>query len=695
MFPARFTTTLLLLSLVAPLIAPLPLRAAEIPARDRRDTEVRHVDAHYTMPRYETPQAWKERAGFLKKQILFSAGLWPMPERTPLNPQVFGKVVHEDYSIEKVILETYPGFYLGGNLYRPVGKPGPHPGVVSPHGHWRYGRLEHSDIVSVPGRAIGLARRGFVVFSYDMVGYGDTMQFGHDLQTQPEQLWSIGLLGLQLWDSIRSLDFLTSLSDVDPSRLGATGASGGATQTLLLSAVDERIKFSAPVNMISSIMQGGSACENTANLRIDTNNMEIGSLMAPRPMLMVSATGDWTTNTPQVEFPAVQSIYRLLDAESQLEGVHIDGPHNYNRQSREAVYSFFGRKILQYGDGKGFEEAPFSVEMPSQMLAFWGRPLPANAVTRQALTARMEQQAEDQIRKLHPRDGSSLAEAQDFFREALTLSTLVSIPAAEQILSEKTDELNYRQAGEGELLVIGREGKGDRVPAVLLLPRKPDPAAVPVLIVHPEGTAWVLSAEESGGSLVQEMLARGVPMMGIDAFQTGRAKSSRDVAGAGRYAERFFTTYNRTDAANRIQDILTAIAYLRGRLNTAEIKVVGLGEAGVWSLFARALAGGPIHLAADMAQFETDSDAAYLDRFFIPGLRKAGDFRAALTLLPSLPPESTAKTLLYNTSGSFPSDWAQASFQAAGAGEQLDVRPTPVADAELLEWLAPRRARRR
>jgi len=524
MFPARFTTTLLLLSLIAPMLAPLPLPAAEIPARDRRSTEVRHVDAHYTMPRYATPQAWNERAAFLRKQILFSAGLWPMPQRTPLNPQVFGKVVHQDYSIEKVIIETHPGFYLSGNLYRPVGTPGPHPGVLSPHGHWRYGRLEHSEAISVPGRAISLARLGFVVFSYDMVGFGDTVQIGHELQTKSEELWSIGLLGLQLWNSIRAVDFVTSLSDVDASRLAATGASGGASQTLLLAAVDERIGFSAPVNMISSVMQGGSVCENAANLRIDTNNMEIAALMAPRPMLMVSATGDWTKNTPAEEFPAVQSIYRLLGAEGSIEGVHIDAPHNYNRQSREAVYSFFGRKILQHAGSSGFAEERFTVEMPSQMLAFWGKPLPPNAVTRQGLTARMQQQAEEQIRKLRPHDAASLAEAQEFFREALKLSTLASLPAPEEVLSEKTDELRYGQTGEGEVLVIGRDGKGDRVPAVILLPRKADPAMAPVLLVHPEGTAWVMSAAESSGSLVQQLLARGVP--GIHFYTLNRSRGA-------------------------------------------------------------------------------------------------------------------------------------------------------------------------
>ena len=108
-----------------------------------------------------------------------------------------------------------PGFYLGGNLYRPLGRTGPFPGIVSPHGHWAYGRLENSNVASVPGRCINLARQGYVVFSYDMVGYDDTMQMPHVATGKREQLWGFGLLGMQLWDSIRAVDFLESLPDVD------------------------------------------------------------------------------------------------------------------------------------------------------------------------------------------------------------------------------------------------------------------------------------------------------------------------------------------------------------------------------------------------------------------------------------------------------------------------------------------------
>ena len=188
----------------------------------------------------------------------------PMLPKNDLHPQIFGKIENRTYSIEKVLIETLPGYYLGGNLYRPMKAPpaGGFPAVVSPHGHWTYGRLEHSVTASVPARCINLAQQGYVVFAYDMVGYNDTIQTPHDFGGPREQLWDLGPLRLQLWNSIRAVDFVQSLPGVNPARIGATGASGGATQTLLLAAVDDRIQFSAPVNMVSAIMQGGGFCEN-------------------------------------------------------------------------------------------------------------------------------------------------------------------------------------------------------------------------------------------------------------------------------------------------------------------------------------------------------------------------------------------------------------------------------------------------
>ena len=169
--------------------------------------------------------------------MLASAGLLPLPDKTPLRPSVFGEVTRDGYRVAKVYFESLPGFFVTGNLYRPIGD-GPFPAVLSPHGHWTYGRLENTALTSGPGRAIGLARQGFVVFSYDMVGYNDSQQLPHTFGGRRESLWGLSLAGLQLWNSIRALDFLETLPDVRRDALAATGESGGGTQTFLLAAVD-------------------------------------------------------------------------------------------------------------------------------------------------------------------------------------------------------------------------------------------------------------------------------------------------------------------------------------------------------------------------------------------------------------------------------------------------------------------------
>ncbi len=652
---------------VTALVCLVATAPAQIPEQDARNTVIRHTDMHYELPAYQSIAEWLARAVFLRKQILSAAGLLPMPDAGPLKVEVFGRVEREGYTVEKVLLETYPGFYLGGNLYRPR-LAGKHPGVASPHGHWNYGRLENSERGSIPARGISLARQGHVVFTYDMVGYNDTMQAPHAWIGGPrEALWSISLLGLQLYNSIRAVDFLLSLPDVDANRIAATGASGGGTQTFLLTAVDDRVKIAAPVNMISFIMQGGSVCENAPNLRVGTHNVEIGALMAPRPLLMVSATGDWTRNSIQEEFPAIQSIYRLLRAEDRVEHVQIDAPHNYNKDSREAVYRFFGTRLNMPGP---HAEKSYHVEQLGDMLSLYGRQPPPGAVTLPQLTANLMADARRGIEGLRPRDAASLEKARAAFRERLSFSVLASQPAAGDLIEEKNAAL-----ASGEMLLLGRRNKGDRIAAAWLEPRRQNPAANPTLLVHPEGVAWVLSSSESNDGIVRAVLNRGGTILGIDAFQCGNSRAPRE------RGKRYFTTFNQTDDAHRVQDILTALAYLQKRSGREQVNLVGVGMAGIWCYFGRALAGDGVHLTADLAQFRADTDFEYIDKFFIPGLRKAGDFRAAATLL------GPGRVLLHNAGPEFPRDWVTESLAALGSS--ADIREQPVSGPELLDWIAP------
>jgi dienelactone hydrolase len=563
---------------------------AQIPAQDARNTDLPNTDTHFTPKVYKTLAEWQAHKDRLRTQILSAAGLLPMFPKNDLHPQIFGRIENRDYSIEKVLLETLPGYYLGGNLYRPL-RPAPpegFPAVISPHGHWNYGRLEHTTIASVPARAISLARQGYVIFAYDMVGYNDTIQTPHDFGDKPvEQLWGFGPLGLQLWNSIRAIDFLESLAGVNPHKIGATGASGGATQTLLVSAVDDRIQFSAPANMVSLIMQGGGLCENAPNLRLDTTNVEFAAMMAPRPMLMTAATGDWTRNMLREEYPAVRSIYDLYGKGENVETLLLDAPHNYNQPNREAMYAFFGKHVLGETDAARFKERSIRIEKLQDMLALHNRKLPDNAISYQQLF-------EEWIRlsKEQPENP----------RERLISALAANWPA------------DVRSQIDGERLLLGRSGKGDRIPGIWVKGSSSNP---PVLVVDPGGAEAARKSTE-----VASLLRSGRSVLMIDAFQTGSAQAPRD------RSVKMFLTFNQSDDANRVQDILTALAWL----NTPKTGLIGLGKAAVWCVFAAAVSPQPVDLQADLGGFAgTDED--FLDRFFVPGIQRAGGLAAARRLL--------------------------------------------------------------
>jgi dienelactone hydrolase len=561
---------------------------AQVPAVDARVGDLRHTNYHFQMPEYPTLAAWEARKAQLVRQVLSAAGLLPMPARTPLHPRIFGRIERPEYSVEKVLLETWPGFYLGGNLYRPKGRTGKLPAIVNPHGHWNYGRLEQQPGYSGQALAGTLAMQGHVVFAYDMLGYNDTQQTPHTWGSVRDHLWSFTPLGLQLWNSIRVVDFLSSLTEVDPERIGATGASGGGTQTFLLTAVDARVRFSAPVNMVSAIMQGGCGCENTPGLRIGTNNMEIAAMMAPRPMLLVAATGDWTRNVPHEEFPAIRKIYALYGKPDNIEAQQFNYGHNYNKDSREAVYRFFGKYMLGENDPTKLAEKNPRVEGLHDLLALYGRALPEKAVTFEKLAESWREASRGQV--------AAVSDAQTL-RDNLRVALAAEWPA--KIASDV----------KGETIVLSRASAGDRVTG-LWFPGKGTPA----LVVDPAGSA---AARKS--ARVADLLKSKRPVLLIDAFHAVRTP----IGG-------HFTTFNPTDDACRVQDILTALAWLHATSSTKP-ELVGFDKAAVWSLFAAAVAPIDLKLDADLGSFK-GSDDDFIASFFVPGIQRAGGLDAALKL---------------------------------------------------------------
>ena len=300
--------------------------------------ETHHVCTHFTEREYHDLAAWEEKACRLRRQVALSAGVLSAM-RFQGQHRVYDGYTFEDIIIEKVLLESLPGLFVAGNLYRPA-KPGVYPAILNPHGHWSQGRFTRDDLVDVPMRCIRFAQNGFIALSYDMVGYGDSRQLPHKFQHVHAGV-QFTPLALQVRNSICCVDFLSDHSQVDSAHIGCTGASGGGTQAFLLSAIDERMQACAPVNMVSHKMQGGCLCENAPGLRIQTNNMELAALTAPRPMLLVGCTGDWTNELREVEYPILQRIYALYGACERVSCFYTDAPHNYAEAVREHVLAWF------------------------------------------------------------------------------------------------------------------------------------------------------------------------------------------------------------------------------------------------------------------------------------------------------------------------------------------------------------------
>ncbi len=280
-----------------------------------------------------------------------------------------------------------------------------------------------------------------------------------------------------------------------------------------------------------------------------------------------------------------------------METVQIDAPHNYNKESREAVYRFFGKYILGDGDSSHFVEKNVHVEKLEDMLALHNRRLPANALTREGLF--------DEWRRIAKRQADIADVAA--LRERLTYALAAEWP--EQVLSEI----------QGEQIALGRAGRGDRIPGLWI----PGRGKGAVLVIDPEG-----SAHARQSAAIAKLTAAGESVLMIDAFQTGAAIEPRKAK------PEFFLTFNKSDDANRVQDILTALRFLDSR-GEKPVILAGSGKAAVWTLFAAAVAPMQLKLSADLAGFR-GSDDEFIRDLLVPGIQRAGGLDTALKLTRNL-----------------------------------------------------------
>ena len=327
-------------------------------------------------------ESWEKRKAQLKTEILKALRLSPLPAKTSSKPIITNKRVYDGYSVQNVALEILPGVYTCGSLYMPLKTKGKIPVILNPDGHFGDGRYRSDSQY----RCAMEAKMGAMAFSYDLFAWGESL-----LQFKPEDHRKALAQTIQALNSIRILDWMLSLKNADPKRVAITGASGGGSQTMLITAIDDRIKLSVPVAMMSSYHSGGCPCESGMGVHLcggGTNNVEIASMAAPRPMLVISDGKDWTQQVPTVEFPFVQRTYAFYGANTVAENSHhpTEG-HDYGANKRLAMYNFIAKnfnlnlKAVQDKSGK-IDESKVTIEKYPAMyvLGEKGEKLPSNAI---------------------------------------------------------------------------------------------------------------------------------------------------------------------------------------------------------------------------------------------------------------------------------------------------------------------------
>ncbi len=635
---------------------------------DSRLSPPQNLNGYFPFQPVKSADAWPARQAEIRRRILVSQGLWPLPTKAPLNAVIHGRVERDDYTVDRVFFESIPGHYVTGSLYRSKDQPGPHPAIISPHGHWQDGRFyDHGDQelhkqIAIgaerfdPGgryplqaRAVQLARMGCVVFLYDMTGYADSIQIKHrpdkwDHLDRPTD-WGFmsvqaelrlqNMMGLQTWNSIRALDFILSLDDIDSSRVGVTGASGGGTQSMIISAIDDRITAAMPCVMVSTAMQGGCTCENAPLLRIDQGNIDIAAATAPRP-LGLTAADDWTKELKTKGYPDLQNLYQMLGHPDRLTAAfHTEFTHNYNHVNRTVMYGFFNRHF-----GLGFDEPVLEREykpLTDEEATVWTDEHPAPTgdqvgdAHEVALLQLATQDATEKINELIPRNEEQLTE----YRRVIGGAWKTILGRQLDDVGDVEFELTLKEERDGHLLMTGlinQTSQREQLPVVFLYPLENWNGRA-VLWFTDQGKSGLFKGDNPIDA-VQQLLKSGTAVASADLFGQGEFNADgkppahqqmwyqRDGKSGWQTFAGYTFGYNHPIFVRRAHDVLTMLAFIqRHERQPKAIDLVGIGEAtGPVVAAACSQAGDAVtNTYLDLGDFSFEKLTRSDDPLFVPG----------------------------------------------------------------------------
>ncbi|HXE51691.1 MAG TPA: hypothetical protein VN541_01705, partial [Tepidisphaeraceae bacterium] len=473
----------------------------------------------------------------------------------------------------------------------------------------------------------------------------------------------------------RALDFVSSLPNVDPSRIAVTGASGGGTQTFILFNVDPRPAIAFPAVMVGEEMQGGCVCENAPLLRIGTDNCELAATFAPKPLGM-SAANDWTRAMETDTYPKIQTIYGFFSAKKNVLGKHFSFEHNYNQVSREMMYNWFNDH-LKLGWPKPVKEKPFEPVAPRDLSVYDDQhPRPADTADATTLRKYMTAASDRQLEELWK---SNPDEYRQTVREALKAMVHDQIPAAGEVVVSRTSGPQTMDGITIETGALSRRGADEAVPYVSLVPT--DWNGKVVIWVSPEGKSELFGADGKPNQSVQNLLRQKTAVVSADLYLTGEyvSHSQPRRTDNGKYEGQnyagFYYGYNRGTLANRVHDLLSLISLVRQWAGTQSVDLVATGKTATAALLARGLAGDAIHRGAiDLGGFDFDQVTDPLDPMMLPGALKYGDVCGFIPLCDA------GQTLVSGVAKSAASD------RTLGL-KSVTVRNESAQPAELLNWL--------
>jgi len=644
---------------------------------DSRLQGLKDLNGYFPFTPPTTVHEWNQRKQVVLRQIQVALGLWPMPARPAINATVHGRVERDDYTVDKVIFESAPGLLVTGSLYLPKNASGKLPTVLCPHGHWPNGRFhDHGEKTiaqelasggetdpvcgrhPLQSRCVQLARMGCMVFIYDMLGYADggslTQELAHGFAEQrpdlssPErwglfsaqaELRCLNAMGLQTWNSLRALDWIMSRPDCDTARIGCTGASGGGTQTFILTALDERVTAAFPAVMVSTAMQGGCTCENASYLRVNTGNIEFAALTAPRPVAMTGAD-DWTVDIETRGYPELRKLYALLGAPDNVLARYRKFPHNYNLPSRMMMYQWFNQH-LQLGISE-ISERPYTPLTRDEATVFTpDHPAPPKTADAEVTMLRgLDAASRQQIAALLPKSADGMTEFRRVVGGALEVMIGRSLPPAGSTTFEKQIQTSHDKDAWTEFRGLLRlNSHGEELPAIWLLPANWNRHAV--LWADGQGKRGLFDAD--GTTLlpaIQELVASGFAVGAVDLYLTGdftddgrpiaehpRVNNKREFAG-------YTLGYNHSLFSQRVHDLLTLISStVFHERQPEQVHLIGLNGAAPHAICAAAIARDKLaSLAVDTHGFRFAGITQIRDVNLLPGAVKYGDLPSLLTL---------------------------------------------------------------